>query len=278
MTNRSLFCAVLFGCLGLCPLAGLAASPAAEPPTVEHRLPPLGPGDSVTIQVYGQPDMGSTEYVSDNGTLSVPLVGAVKVEGLSPVEAATRIEKALKSGQYLVDPHVTVTVTQSRSQRVSVRGQVKNPGRYPLDPGGSVLDVIAQAGGLGETAADVGYIIHTDPAGKVTRQPFSARVAAGSRGETIAEPSLQSGDSIEVPAADQFYVYGEVTTPGKYRIEPNMTVIQAISRAGGVTPRGSERRVDIKRMGDHGSYVTFHARLSDPIKPDDVIHVKESIF
>jgi polysaccharide export outer membrane protein len=88
---------------------------------------------------------------------------------------------------------------------------------------------------------------------------------------------LHGGDTIVVPRAEQFYIYGEVASPNKYRVEPNMTVIQAISRAGGVSLRGSEHRVEIKRMSK-GSYITIKAKLSDLVQPDDVIHVKESIF
>src|SRR5208337_2437751 len=103
--------------------------PPAQKDTVK-RIIQLGPGDSVSIQVYGQPDMTTTVYVSDDGTIPVPLAGAVPVAGLSPSEASQRIEKALKDGGFLVDPHVTLTVTQSLSQRVSVLGQVGKPGLY----------------------------------------------------------------------------------------------------------------------------------------------------
>jgi polysaccharide export outer membrane protein len=244
-----------------------------------RRLAPLGPGDTISIQVYNQPEMNGTVYIGDNGTVSLPLAGAVRVAGLSPVEAATQIERALKNGQYLIDPHVTVAVLVSKSQRVSVVGEVRTPGSYTLDPGSSVRELVAQAGGLDDVAADVGYIVRRDGAGKETRYPFNTRPSAvAGKDSDPAAVRPQSGDSIEVPAAAQFYIYGEVTTPSKYRIEPGMTVIQAIARAGGITPRGSERRVDIKRLGGNGNYITIHAKASDLVKPNDVIRVKESIF
>ncbi len=121
-----------------------------------RRLMPLGPGDSVSIQVYGQPDMSSTEYVADDGTINLPLVGHVPVSGLSPVDAGTKVEKALSKGQFLVDPHVSITIVQSRSQRVVVLGEVKTPGRYAVDPNSSIMDLLAQAGGLTDKAADTG--------------------------------------------------------------------------------------------------------------------------
>jgi polysaccharide export outer membrane protein len=69
-----------------------------------------------------------------------------------------------------------------------------------------------------------------------------------------------------------------VTTPGRYRVEPEMTVIEAIARAGGITLRGSQRRVEIKRKQANGTYSTVKAKLGDLVQPDDVIQVKESIF
>src|SRR5581483_9318187 len=118
-------------CLGLGTLLcllrvclALAAAPAlpAEPltPATARPLLQLGPGDQVKMDVYGRPEMDTTTYVADDGSIRVPLAGAVVVGGLSPSEAGLKVETALKQGQYLVDPHVTFTVLQSRSQRVSV--------------------------------------------------------------------------------------------------------------------------------------------------------------
>jgi len=81
-----------------------------------------------------------------------------------------------------------------------------------------------------------------------------------------------------VPRAEHFSIEGEVASPGRYRIEPGMTVMQAIARAGGITERGSERRIQLKRVGKPGQYQTVHAKPGDPVQPDDIIRVKESIF
>ncbi|HEX2586584.1 MAG TPA: SLBB domain-containing protein, partial [Steroidobacteraceae bacterium] len=90
--------------------------------------------------------------------------------------------------------------------------------------------------------------------------------------------TLRAGDSIYVPAADHFYVHGEVSKPGQYAIEPDMTLLQAIVKAGGITPRGSSSRISIKRHLKDKKYKTFSAEMSEAIEPDDVIEVKESIF
>jgi polysaccharide biosynthesis/export protein len=251
-------------------------SSAAQTESVS-RIIQIGPGDSVNIQVYGQADMTTTVYVSDDGTIPVPLAGPVQVGGLSPSEASQRIEKALRDGKFLLDPHVTLAVVVSRSQRVSVLGQVGHPGLYPIESSTTIFDLLALAGGALDTSADEIFLLRPDAAGNIQRYPINLKGLDDAK-RSMPTQSLRGGDSIFVPRAEQFYIYGEVTAPNKYRVEPQMTVIQAISRAGGVTPRGSERRVDIKRLGSDGKYLTVKAKLNDLVKPDDVIHVKESIF
>jgi polysaccharide biosynthesis/export protein len=265
-----------------CISVNAAQSPrSSDPPAPQINAAPriiqLGPGDSVSIQVYGQADMTTTVYVSDDGTIPVPLAGPVQVAGLSPAEASQRIEKALKAGRYLVNPHVTLTVMVSRSQRVSVLGQVGKPGVYPIESNTTIFDLLAMAGGALDTGSEEIFLLRTDPSGIVQRYPIDLR-GLDSAKNAIPVQTLRGGDSVLVPRAEQFYIYGEVTSPNKYRVEPDMTVVQAIARAGGVTPRGSERRVDIKRLVADGKYVTLKAKLNDLVKPDDVIHVKESIF
>jgi polysaccharide biosynthesis/export protein len=252
------------------PVPDTAPATPAKAPLVQ-----LGAGDSVTLQVYGQPDLTTTAYVADDGTVSVPLAGNVQVAGLSPAQASAKIEGAFKTAKILVDPHVTLTVAQSRSQRVSVLGQVGTPGRYPIESNTSVVDLLAQAGGVTATGADVVYVLRRDKDGQEVRYPVDL---AGLASGKIPSFNLQAGDSLFVPKAEQFSIFGEVTTPGRYRVEPGMTVIEAIARAGGITLRGSSRRVEIKRKLPDGNYSTAKAKIGDLVQPDDVIQVKESIF
>lgn len=241
----------------------------------------LGPGDSVRIEVYGQPAMTTTVYVGDDGTIRVPLVDhPVTVSGLSAVNAGKKVEEALKVGGYLNDPHVTLALLQSRSQRVAVMGKVHKPDRYTIDPKTTLFDLLAQAGGITEDGANYAYLLRADVPGGP--QKIVAKLGGfTSASESVPMQSLQGGDTLFVPPAEKFYIYGEVATPSVYRLEPGMTVLQAIARAGGITPRGSERRVQIKRPtkdSKDGHYVILHAKPDDLIQPDDVIFVKESIF
>jgi polysaccharide export outer membrane protein len=215
--------------------------------------------------------------VGDDGTISLPLVGNIQVAGQTPVEAATRIAKALKDGRYFVDPHVVVQVTEVRSQLVSVLGEVGRIGRYPITPRTTIVDLLIQAGGLKETASDVGYVLRTDDNGHVSRYPIKLSGLTDLK-DTLPTQTLLGGDSIVVPRAEHFFVLGEVVAPGKFPIEPGMSVIQGIARAGGVNERGSERRIQLKRLGKDGQYQVVHVKPGDPIQPDDIIRVKESIF
>ncbi len=253
-----------------------AAQPGAPAALAPSPLAPLGPGDSVMLHVFGQPDMDTVLGVADDGTIRVPLAGPIQVGGLSADEAARRIEKAFKDGGYFVAPHVSLTVTQTMSQRVSVLGEVHAPGRYPIDAKTTILDLLAQAGGPTEFASNTVYVLRPDPAGGVKRFPVT--VQGLTTGGVGAGQTLHAGDSVYVPRAEQFYILGEVQKPSMYKLEPNLTVIEAISIAGGVTPKGSDRRVEIKRVGKDGQEVVIKAKPNDLVQPDDVIRVKESIF
>lgn len=267
------------------PHAAVAAPPAQQPITSPStsvssgtpQLIVLGPGDSIGVHVYGQPDMDGSVYVANDGSISLPLIGSIKVEGLSPVAAAQRVEEAFKAHQVLVDPHVSIAVLQSHSQLVSVLGEVHSPGRYPISPGTSIIELIAQAGGITDSGANRVYVLRPDAHGNIHRYTINLQ-GIGDTSDPLPAEILQAGDSIYVPQAQQFYVYGEVKTPGMYRLEPGMTVIEAIARAGGVTERGTARGLEIKRTGQDGRTVTLHAKPDDLVQPGDDIRVKESLF
>jgi polysaccharide export outer membrane protein len=237
----------------------------------------LGPGDSVTLHVFGQPDMDSVLGIADDGTVRVPLAGSIQVGGLSAEAAARKVEKAFKDGGYFVDPHVTLTLAQSLSQRVSVLGEVRTPGRYPVDSKTTIVDLLAQAGGETELGSDTVFVLRPDATGTVKRYPVNLKGLADS-GTSAPTQVLRAGDSVYVPRAEQFFILGEVQKPAMYKLEPNLTVLQAISLAGGVTAKGSDRRVEIKRTGKNGQETVVKAKANDLVQPDDVIRVKESIF
>lgn len=224
----------------------------------------LGVGDALRVTVFQQPDLTTEARINDRGTIAMPLVGDVKVAGMSQAEAAKSIAESLKNGKILKNPQVSVSITTLRSRQVSVLGHVARPGRIALDETSSQLaDVIAASGGIASGGSDIVTVLRDGKEHKVNvLKPFE----------------LQGGETIHVDRAAVVYIYGEVTRGGAYPLVPDMTVMQAIAAGGGITPRGSERRLKLRRPSGNGKYVETDAKLQDRVKADDVIFVREALF
>ena len=237
----------------------------------------IGAGDTVRISAFRYPELTTETRVSEEGQVQVPLIGAVALQGLTPEKAAALIAERLKRGNYVLDPQISVAIVQARSRQVSVLGHVNRPGRYTLDGTAARLsDVVAMAGGLTPSAAEV-LVVKRTRQGRT--ESLNVDLAAIIRGSADAEDiELASGDSVFVPRAPMVYVYGEVTRGGSYRLEPGMTVMHALSLAGGVTPRGSEKLAKLRRKAPGGGWTEAPARPTDAVAADDVIYIRESLF
>lgn len=243
----------------------LALLALALPATAQQASDKLGIGDAVRVTVFQQPDLTTEARVSDHGTISLPLVGEVKIDGATTTEAGNRIAEAYQKGKYLKAPQVTVALTAVRSRQVSVLGMVARPGRYVLEdakPG--ISDVIAAAGGIAAGGNENVTVIRNGESQKVS--------------SLARDFELKPGDTLYVDRGPTFYIYGEVTRAGAYPVQPGLTVMQAISLSGGITPRGSERRLKMRRPGPDGQVVETDAKLQDQVKADDVIFVREALF
>ncbi|HZZ91044.1 MAG TPA: polysaccharide export protein EpsE [Usitatibacter sp.] len=254
-----------------------AASPVAPTASAGNvALEQLGMGDMVRITVFRNPDLTTEARISERGTVLFPMIGEVQLSGLTPSQAGRRIADKLTQGRYVVNPEVTVSMMQVNSRQVSVLGNVNKPGRYPLDSQTAHLtDFIAVAGGLAPTGSDVVTVVSTKDGRTSKREVDLAEIF--DRGDVSQNVELQPGDTVYVHKAPMVYVYGEVQKGGAYRVEPNMTVMQAIAMGGGVTPRGTLRGVKISRR-DGTNVREISARLTDTVKPDDVVYVAESLF
>jgi polysaccharide export outer membrane protein len=283
---RPLVAAAIAG-LTLLPLPALAAqapasagtsaprAPAQAPAQVEREV--LGPGDTVRITVFQNPDLTTEARLSERGTIVFPLIGEVTLNGRTPTDAGTHIAERLKAGQFLKNPQVSVGVTQVRSRQVSVLGHVQKPGRYALDDNSSrITDLLALAGGVAQTGDDVVTVI-LKRGNKVSRHEIDVP-AMYRTGDLKSNIEVQAGDTIYVQPAPVFYIYGEVQRAGSYRLQPNMVVMHALSLGGGLTPRGTERGMLIQRRMPDGSARKIEVRPTDPVQPDDVIYVRESLF
>jgi len=256
-----------------------AAAPVAPAKTAEASniaLESLGMGDMVRVTVFRNPDLTTEARVSERGTILFPMIGEVNVAGLTPSQAGARIADKLPQGRYVVNPEVTVSMMQVNSRQVSVLGNVNKPGRYPLDAQTAHLtDFIAVAGGLSPTGSDEVTVVSNKDGKTIKRDVDLAQIFDG--GDVSQNIELGPGDTVYVHKAPMVYVYGEVQKGGAYRVEPNMTVMQAIAMGGGVTPRGTLRGLKISRR-EGGNVREINARLTDTVKPDDVVYVSESLF
>lgn len=236
----------------------------------------LGAGDVLKITVYDHPDLTLETRVSEAGGISYPLVGQVTVGGISSAVAEKKIASLLESGKFIRNAQVNIIVTVMQSQQVSILGQVNRPGRYPIDGRRSILEVLALAGGVNSEAGDTATLVrHRD--GNSNKQVIDIMSMVES-GDLALNSEVLAGDIVYVARAKRFYIYGQVQRPGVYRLERGMTVLQALSVGGGLSPRGTERGIRIKRSDLNGAMQEMTAKHDDLINMDDVLYVQESLF
>jgi polysaccharide export outer membrane protein len=255
----------------------LALFLAGAPPSYAQQEYLLGTGDILKITVFKNPDLSMEARVSELGSISFPLVGAVQVRGLTLPGAERKISQMLKDGNFVLNPQVNALLLQAVSNQVAVLGQVKAPGRYSIETsGGNLSGVLAAAGGIAQTGADTVIVTGTRE-GKSFRREIDivAMFGAGAMAEDIP---LVGGDALFVNRASQFYVYGEVQRPGVFRLERDMTVMQALAAGGGITPNGTTRGVVLHRRDGAGKVKEMNVGLQDSVKDEDVIYVKAGLF
>jgi polysaccharide export outer membrane protein len=254
-------------------LLGMNSSPAIAQP--QEYL--LGPGDIIRISVYKNPEMTNDVRVSEGGTIGFPLIGSVPVAGLTLPGAERKIAQMLKDGGFVLNPQVNILLTQAFGNQVSVIGQVNRPGRYPIEAaGGHLSGMLAAAGGIAGSGADVVIVTGTR-----NGQPFRREidvVKMSSSGNTADDIALAGGDTLFVNRAPLFYIYGQVQRPGQFRLERDMTVMQALASGGGVTGKGSRRGIVLHRRDANGKVKEIDVSLDDDVRDEDVIYVKEALF
>lgn len=237
----------------------------------------LGSGDVVKITVFDHPELKLDTRIDEQGQINFPLAGAVPVAGETAATAQKRIALALEKGGFLKNAQVNLIVDKYRSQQISVLGQIKNPGKYSLEGPSTVTDLMAEAGGITLSGADTIILIHRPQNGQSQQMEIDTRALYHDQ-QFAQDQQVRDGDVIFVPRAPVFYIYGEVQKPGAFRLERHMTVMQALSVGGGITPRGTQRNIQIRRRGDDGKAISLSAALGDELRSDDVIFVKESLF
>ena len=229
---------LIAGFLALVMSAGLNTARAEE----ANYL--LGPGDVLKITVYNNPDLSLETRVTEGGTLSFPLVGEMKVGGLTPAAAEKMIADALETGGFVKQPQVNVLVSAFQSALVSVLGSVYKPGRYPLDRATSLAEILAQAGGATPDGSDLVTIV-----GKNGKKEYDlGRVI--DKGDAEQNVAIAGGDIIYVHAHD-VAVMGQVLRPGKYSVVGSVrTVADFLSMAGGIVPTTGSDTVTVTTVRD----------------------------
>lgn len=258
----------LVACLGLAMMFILGLAHAADVP--------LGPGDVVRVTIYGDTNQPTETRVTESGNITVPLVGEVRVMNLSSTQAEQKISGLLRDKGFMRDPQVNVLVTNMVSQQVAVLGQVAKPGRFVLDGPRTVTDMVANAGGVTPDGGDIVTLVRTQD-GNTTREQINLWELSNG-GDQSKNVVLENNDVLVVERAQKFYIYGEVQRPGMYRLEHGMSVLQALSTGGGLTTRGTERGMKIKRRDDKGKLTELKVDDDTLLQPDDILYVRESWF
>jgi polysaccharide export outer membrane protein len=254
-------------------VAAFPSAARAQDRTAEYRL---GPGDNIRVSVFQNPNLTLEARVSEDGTVSYPMIGRVRIGGMTLSSAEQAIAKALDEGNFIKDPQVSILPLQIRSSQVSVLGLVNRAGRFPLETSDTrVSEMIAIAGGVSVGGADLA-IVTGERGGKPFRKEIDV-AALFLRGGQDDDVVVAGGDVIYVHRAPMFYIYGEVQRPGSYRVERGMTIRQALVQGGGPSARGTERSLRLWRGADKQVEVR-NPGLDEPVRPDDVLHVGESLF
>ena len=275
---------------GTAPSPDISAPPAQPTTPAEAAAPQpetegykLQPDDIIRMQVFGEPDLSVEQAVNPMGYINIPLVGQIRAQDLTQDELALLIRTALS--KYLVEPKVQLTLSRVRDPRVFVLGQVGRPGPVPFKQGERIMEAIAGAGSYNEIAwLEEATLTHK---GSQEADPLNLRKLFLD-GDMSQNMQLKDGDTIFIPedTKNKYFVLGEVMRPMMYRLKENITVMDAITTAGGPTPKGTLKDTYIIR-GDPGSPQRIKVDIGKLVKggdltqnimlqPGDVVYVAES--
>ena len=257
----------------------------------------IGPDDLIDVTVFEDEKLNKTVRVSSQGNISLPLIGILKVKGLTGSEMEREIRDLLAE-KYVKDPHVSIFIKEYHNQRISMMGAVTKPGVYDVTGEKTVLDLLSLAGGLRDDAGKLLFVIRPpslESDGGQKRKESEAgvtRTFTADLGELLIKGNLnlnfplQHGDVINVPPAGKVFVGGLVQQPGGFSLERKMTLSQAIAVAGGLNPKAAAQETRVFRYsgeGEQKEVLTFDVysiqkgNSSDPyLLENDVVFVPRS--
>ena len=268
---------------------GNVDGPGPDPDGTKDFIYTVGPDDVLTIEVYDNPDLTGDYSILSDGSITFPLLGQIKVSGQGIIEIKKMITELLEK-DYLYNPIVSVTVKRYRSKKVRILGSVGRPGIYYLDSPTRLFDILSKAEGISPT---LGKITRGQKA-RIVR--LSDKTYTGDKGpgnirtinidlyELLVEGKeesniyLKGGDVIYMPTKIQsVHVIGEVKQPGSFPYEEGMTVLKAVTLAGGPTKKASTKGTVIKRI-ENGREIEIKVGMGDLLEPDDILEVPLSFW
>jgi polysaccharide export outer membrane protein len=243
----------------------------------------LGVGDVLRITVWGHADLATEVAIRPDGYLTFPLVGDLWAVDKTPRQISSELQNML--AEFIVNPQVTVIVSQFRTLHVQVLGEVKESGYYQLKAGARLADVLALAGGPTATA-DLSSVTVTryvlDEGGQEHSRVLQVDVNQFLQGgDLAANPLLESGDMIYVPPAGRAAIFGEVRQPASYSLGQGLDILELLAAAGGALDTADLERVVVTSQGEEGPLeriVNVQELLSGrgrppALRPNDVVFV-----
>jgi polysaccharide export outer membrane protein len=251
--------------------------PKSETPGTLGEGYVIGPQDQLSITVTDEAELTNKYRVDADGSITMPYLSRVPLAGLSLAEAQNRVTALLKK-DFLKNPQVRIEVDQFKSRNVLMTGEVRNQGKITLlGTSMSLLEALALAGSATQNASNEVLIMHPPKPGEKAPEPIVVNRKDLELGKAGRDITLQDGDIVNVPVAKRFYISGFVKNPGSFVLDTGTTVGQAIILAGGLSDRGSDRRLKIGRV-ENGKTVEISASLEDKVQPNDEIKVKPKFF
>jgi polysaccharide biosynthesis/export protein len=269
--------------------------PAGQTPGAQTQLTPaaasrpsdyvVGAQDVLKIIVFDEPTMSGSYRVDTDGSFQYPMLGRVAVGGMRVRQIEQLLTAKLEDG-YIKRAQVAVDVEQFRSRSIFVVGEVRSPGKYPMTGEMSLIEALAAAGSTTPAASSEVMILrprNRDAAQALTPEQVDqssvtrVNLADLQLGRLSQNVTLVEGDTIFVPKAEKFFVTGQVRSPGAYTYERGLTVLQAISLAGGLTEKGSNRRIKVIRTAK-GKKTQQGIDLADVIQPGDTLVVPQRLL
>jgi polysaccharide biosynthesis/export protein len=251
----------------------------------------VGAKDLLEITIVELPELNQTVRVSEDGSITLPLIGKVAIDGLTKEEVEKKLAALLLEQNFVKNARVTVFIKEYQSKRVALIGAVNKPGMYELVGRMTLLQLISQAAGLTEQASSELFVLREGKDGSQARIVIDLDELINAGNQSLDIP-LQAGDIVNVPAERiiNVYVFGAVRNPGviPVKMSKKINILQAIAQAGGLAEGASKSGVTITRKDRKtGKETKIKVNLNDVLKgkrtaidlvEGDVVYVPESIF